>query len=61
MIFCISGGTKNENGSETTKPIPQPDSHAAVKCVLNPTFIAAIAKDMHSDMIAAIQTPKKSI
>jgi hypothetical protein len=61
MIFCISGGTKNENGSETIKPIPQPDSHAEVKWALKPTLIAAIAKDMHSDMIAAIQTPKKSI
>jgi hypothetical protein len=61
IIFCIRGGTKNENGSDTTKPIAQPESHAGTKTPLNPTLMAAIANDIHSDIMTAMQIPKNKI
>jgi hypothetical protein len=61
MTFCISGGIKNENGKDTTKPIAQPESHAGVKPPLNPTLMAAMANDIQSDIITAMQLPKNKI
>jgi hypothetical protein len=58
MTLCISGGTQNENGRDTTKPIAQPESHAGVKPSLNPTLMAAMANDIHSDIMTAMQIPK---
>jgi hypothetical protein len=61
IILCISGGTKNENGRDTAKPIPQPENHAGTKALPNPTLMAAIANDMHSDIMTAMQIPKNKI
>jgi hypothetical protein len=61
IIFCINGGKKNENGRDTTKPIPQPKRQTEIKELPNPTLMAVIATDMHNDIAAAIVTPKKII
>jgi hypothetical protein len=61
ITFCISGGMKKENGRDTINPIPHPDSHAAQKWLFSPTLIAAMATDIHNDIIIAIQTPKNNI
>jgi hypothetical protein len=61
IIVCISGGMKKENGRDTINPIPHPDSHAAQKWLFRPTLIAAMATDMHSDMMIAMHVPKNSI
>jgi hypothetical protein len=61
ITFCIRGGTKNENGSETANPAAQPDSHAFNNPGLSPTLISAIAADIQNDIMAAMQTPKNNI
>jgi hypothetical protein len=61
MTVCIIGGMKKENGRDTIKPIPQPDSHAIQKWLLKPTLMAAMATDMHSDIMMAMHVPKNNI
>jgi hypothetical protein len=41
--------------------MPQPDSHPGIKAAVKPILMAAIANDMHRDIITDIQTPKKII
>lgn len=61
ISFLMSGGTKNENGSDTTKPASHDGSHAAAKPAFRPTLSAVIASYIHIDISADIHAPKNSI
>jgi hypothetical protein len=61
IIFCSKGGKIKDRGSDARNPAPQPANQAAQKAPLNPTLMAVITKDMHMDMIVAMQRPKNTI
>jgi hypothetical protein len=61
MSHCIHGGTKKEKGRDTRNPMPHPVSQAPQTWLFRPTLMAAMATDMHRDMMIAMQEPKNKI
>jgi hypothetical protein len=61
MILCSRGGKINDNGRDAKNPAPQPLNQGLKKALVNPTLMAVITRDMHMDIIVAMQKPKKRI
>jgi hypothetical protein len=59
--LCNNGGKIKDNGRDAKNPAPQPVSQGIKKLLLNPTLMAVITKDMHIDMMMAMQKPKNKI
>jgi hypothetical protein len=61
MVLCSWGGKINDRGSEAKNPAPQPFNQGVKKSGPNPTLRAVITRDIHMDIIIAMQKPKNNI
>jgi hypothetical protein len=61
MTFCNRGGKIKANGRDTKNPSPQPINHGRKKALFNPALTAVITKDIHIDIMKAIQRPLNNI
>jgi hypothetical protein len=59
--LCNSGGKTKDNGRDVKNPKPQPINQGLKKSPVNPTLMAVITRDIHMDMMAAMQKPKNKI
>jgi hypothetical protein len=50
-----------DNGRDAKNPAPHPASQGLKKSPLNPTLMAVITRDIHMDIMTAMQKPKNSI
>jgi hypothetical protein len=61
MVSCKKGGKTKDRGRDVKNPTHHPFSQIRKKPRRNPTLIMVITRDIHMDIITAMQKPKKKI